>query len=278
MKNATNATYKQGEIAKMTIFSYEYDGDANLGGQTAREVGNTAASAQITDYNKRELNSNTMQSMNRSNFKDNATISLYGCNIGGYSKSGVSSSFGQTLTDYMGGNRTVNAFTGGGGAEFTQSNGRNVYGGRMIRAADRASQQTLFTTFKVSYKFRHYDVAKMAGSFLSLVILLYSFYRYIDLLICTKWIITIEQIIIKKGVFFKTINYIELYRVYDYEEKKSFIQALVGNTNISIHSGDKSHPVLDMRGLKEDNNIIPIIRERVENQRETKQIYEFTNR
>ncbi|MDL2297322.1 PH domain-containing protein [Bacteroidales bacterium OttesenSCG-928-B11] len=136
----------------------------------------------------------------------------------------------------------------------------------------------LFITVIVSYHFKHYEIAKIIGSSLSLIVLLFLFYKYIDLLICTKWIITKEQIIIKKGVFFKTINYIELYRVYDYEEKKSFIQALVANTNISIHSGDKSHPVLEMCGLKEDNNIIPVIRERVESQRETKQIYEFTNR
>ena len=46
------------------------------------------------------------------------------------------------------------------------------------------------------------------------------------MLLCTKWIITREQIKIYQGVLSKRINYIELYRVYDYEEKQSFIQSL----------------------------------------------------
>lgn len=70
------------------------------------------------------------------------------------------------------------------------------------------------------------------------------------MLLCTKWIITREQIKIYQGVLSKRINYIELYRVYDYEEKQSFIQSLINNTNIYIYSGDKSTPELLMNGLK----------------------------
>ena len=48
------------------------------------------------------------------------------------------------------------------------------------------------------------------------------------MLLCTKWIITREQIkTISRECFQKWINYIELYRVYDYEEKQSFIQSLI---------------------------------------------------
>lgn len=130
----------------------------------------------------------------------------------------------------------------------------------------------------LSNSYKQFEVAKYAGAILSLGVFIFLFYKYIDTLICTKWIITDEQILIKKGVFSKTVNYIELYRVYDYEEKKTFIQALCRNTTIYIHSGDKSHPILCMYGLQEDNNIINIIRQRVEKQREIKRIYEFTNR
>jgi uncharacterized membrane protein YdbT with pleckstrin-like domain len=91
-------------------------------------------------------------------------------------------------------------------------------------------------------------------------------------------LITDEQILIKRGVFTKSVNYIELYRVYDYEERKTFIQALCHNTTIYIHSGDKSHPILCMYGLNEDDTIVSKIRQRVEKQREIKRIYEFTNR
>lgn len=116
----------------------------------------------------------------------------------------------------------------------------------------------------------------MSGLVLFVVVLL-LFYRYVAMLLCTKWIITDEQIKIYRGVFYKRINYIELYRVYDYEERQSFIQSLLNNTNIYIYSGDKSTPELLMNGLKSKNNIIQIIRDRVEGQKMAKGIYEFTN-
>ena len=83
---------------------------------------------------------------------------------------------------------------------------------------------------------------------------------------------------IYQGVLSKRINYIELYRVYDYEEKQSFIQSLINNTNIYIYSGDKSTPELLMNGLKANSDIIQTIRNRVEEQKKKKGIYEFTNR
>jgi len=144
--NATNTEYDQGQIAELTIFIHGYDDAVSLGGQTVSEVGATASNQQLNDYDKRELNENTMTSMNISNFKDNATISFFGCNIGGYDKSDATTSFAQTLADYMGGNRTIQAFTGG--AEFTSKGGKNTYDGRMIRSQDRKSQLTKFTTFQ----------------------------------------------------------------------------------------------------------------------------------
>ena len=98
------------------------------------------------------------------------------------------------------------------------------------------------------------------------------------MLLCTKWIITREQIKIYQGVLSKRINYIELYGVYDYEEKQSFIQSLINNTNIYIYSGDKSTPELLMNGLKANSDIIQNIRNRVEEKKKKKGIYEFTNR
>ena len=50
----------------------------------------------------------------------------------------------------------------------------------------------------------------------------------------------------------------ELYRVYDYEEKQSFIQSLINNTNIYIYSGDNSTPELLMNGLKANLSLIHI--------------------
>ncbi len=124
----------------------------------------------------------------------------------------------------------------------------------------------------------YHELIKYVGLLITLVGFLFLFYKYIDMLICTNWIITDEQLIIKKGVFIRTVNYIELYRIYDYEEKQTFIQSLFNITTLCIHSGDKSHPVLPMYGLKKDDTIISTIRGRVEKERLNKKIYEFTNR
>ncbi|MBO4543643.1 MAG: hypothetical protein J5725_10740, partial [Bacteroidales bacterium] len=65
---------------------------------------------------------------------------------GGQNKFDAYNSFAQQFVDYLGLDRTVNAFTGP--AEYTQSNGKNTYNGRMIRTADRSTQLTKFTQFK----------------------------------------------------------------------------------------------------------------------------------
>lgn len=130
----------------------------------------------------------------------------------------------------------------------------------------------------LSNYFKGYDILRYIGCILSFVLLIIIFYKYVNILLCTKWKITAEQIEIYKGVFSKSVNYIELYRVNDYQEKKSFIQALMNNSNVCIYSGDKSNPVLEITGIAKGTEVIKLIRERVELQKSTKHIYEFTNK
>lgn len=130
----------------------------------------------------------------------------------------------------------------------------------------------------LSNYFKGYEILRYIGSILSLVLLIIIFYKYVNTLLCTKWKVTAEQIEIYKGVFAKSVNYIELYRINDYQEKKSFLQALMNNSNVYIYSGDKSNPVLEITGIAKGTEVIKLIRERVEMQKSTKRIYEFTNR
>lgn len=92
------------------------------------------------------------------------------------------------------------------------------------------------------------------------------------------YIITDEQLIVKHGVLVAICDYIEFYRVIDYEEKSGFVQQLFGLKTVTIYSGDRSSPKLEMKGLSEDNDIVSIIRERVELNKQNKGIYEITNR
>lgn len=125
--------------------------------------------------------------------------------------------------------------------------------------------------FIFSKYIREHELLKFISGTILVLLIFIIFYRYISMLLCTKWIITREQIKIYQGVLSKRINYIELYRVYDYEEKQSFIQSLINNTNIYIYSGDKSTPELLMNGLKANSDIIQTIRNRVEEQKKKKE-------
>ncbi|MFR3063730.1 MAG: PH domain-containing protein [Holdemanella porci] len=125
--------------------------------------------------------------------------------------------------------------------------------------------------FIFSKYIREHELLKFISGTILVLLIFIIFYRYISMLLCTRWIITREQIKIYQGVLSKRINYIELYRVYDYEEKQSFIQSLINNTNIYIYSGDKSTPELLMNGLKANSDIIQTIRNRVEEQKRKKE-------
>lgn len=104
------------------------------------------------------------------------------------------------------------------------------------------------------------------------------FYTYLDMLFATKWIITEDEILSYRGLFYRKVDHLELYRITDYSEQQSFLQLLFRNTTVKITSGDPSHPVMYLYGIDKNISIIKTIRERVENQKKKRSIYEVTNR
>lgn len=117
------------------------------------------------------------------------------------------------------------------------------------------------------------DLVAVFSTLLSLCL----FYRY-------QWLrrlvyrVTGEQLIIHKGVFTRCCDYIELYRVVDFHEHKSFMQQIIGLKTVSIYSGDRMTPRLDIIGVHNKMHLVDIIRDRVEWNRQRKGIYEITNR
>lgn len=112
---------------------------------------------------------------------------------------------------------------------------------------------------------------------LSCIMSLCLFYRY-------QWMkrlvyrITEEQLIIHKGIFSRCCDYIELYRVVDFHEHKSLMQQFFGLKTVSVFSGDRTQPRLDIIGVRSKIHLVDIIRDRVEWNRQRKGIYEITNR
>ena len=95
---------------------------------------------------------------------------------------------------------------------------------------------------------------------------------------CMEYVVTDEQIIFSHGVFSHATDYMELYRVVDYQEQRSFIQQLFHVKTVIISSGDRNMPVLELLGVKEGDKVIQYIRIRVEYNKRNKGVYEITNR
>lgn len=110
----------------------------------------------------------------------------------------------------------------------------------------------------------------------AVILILYLLYRYLYVT-RTVYVITSEQLQYECGVFSCSRDFIELYRVIDYSEQRSFLQILLGIKTISIYSGDRTHPCLDLVGISNKVDLIPTIRERVELSKKRHNIHEFTN-
>ena len=89
--------------------------------------------------------------------------------------------------------------------------------------------------------------------------------------------ITGEQLVYEHGVFSRTRDYIELYRVVDFDEKRSFLQLILGLKTIVVHSGDRTMPKLLIIGIREGTDIVDCLRERVSYNRKRMNIHEFAN-
>ena len=89
--------------------------------------------------------------------------------------------------------------------------------------------------------------------------------------------ITGEQLVFEHGVFSRSRDYIELYRIVDFDEKRSFLQLILGLKTVVVHSGDRTMPKLLIIGIREQNDIVTPLRERVSYNRKRMNIHEFAN-
>ena len=89
--------------------------------------------------------------------------------------------------------------------------------------------------------------------------------------------ITGEQLVYEHGVFTRSRDYIELYRIVDFDEKRSFLQLILGLKTIVVHSGDRTMPKLSIIGIREGTDVVDCLRERVSYNRKRMNIHEFAN-
>lgn len=113
--------------------------------------------------------------------------------------------------------------------------------------------------------------------YVGLVLLLFLLYKYIKLR-RTIYTVTAEQFKKAEGIFTRDEDYIELYRIIDFAERKNLLQQLFGLKTVTILSGDRTTPKLSVQGVKESFDLVALTRERVEYTKTQKPIYEITNR
>lgn len=109
-----------------------------------------------------------------------------------------------------------------------------------------------------------------------LIDMAWLFCRYLDFA-RKKYIITSEQVIYLHGMFMQLTDYMELYRIVDYQESRGLLQQILGLKTLRLYSGDMSLPELDIIGLNRDEDIVSQIRYRVEVNKHRRHIYEITN-
>lgn len=93
-----------------------------------------------------------------------------------------------------------------------------------------------------------------------------------------KWVIDDEQIQRTMGVFSRTTDYVELYRVTDYIEVQTFLQRIFKVKSLVVVSTDKTDSMLPILGIPEKIDLKEYIRKKVEYCKQIHNIYEITNR
>ena len=91
-----------------------------------------------------------------------------------------------------------------------------------------------------------YPVAGVAVFFFLSLVLLYRF-----IYLCRiHYHIGIEQLVCEQGVFVRKVDYMELYRIVDFQEHQSLMQQLCGLKTVRIFSTDRNTPRLDLTGMR----------------------------
>jgi uncharacterized membrane protein YdbT with pleckstrin-like domain len=108
---------------------------------------------------------------------------------------------------------------------------------------------------------------------LSVFSMLLAIYRYLFIR-RVIYLVTPQYIRISKGIFFKQIDTVELFRVKDYSITEPFLLQVFKLMDLHLKTTDPENPILWLRGIPQ-SDIIDIIRERVLETRKHNQIVEI---
>ena len=107
----------------------------------------------------------------------------------------------------------------------------------------------------------------------SLVVCGFAWYRLLYIR-SFQYLITNEYIRLTRGIFFKRIDQLEMFRVKDYIITQSFILQLFKLMYLTLKSTDPENPIIQFQGIPE-SAITDTIRDRVLAARKNNNIYEL---
>ena len=81
-----------------------------------------------------------------------------------------------------------------------------------------------------------------------------------------------EQIKYTRGILQRKIDFLEMYRVKDFDQRQSLIMNMLGIMHIRMMTSDISHPMLEMKGIP-TSNIADVLRALVEQSRKENRVY-----
>ena len=116
---------------------------------------------------------------------------------------------------------------------------------------------------------------RLSASFiwLSLAASIIALYRYFYIR-RLRYLITAEFIRISKGICFKRVDQVELYRIKDYIVTQPPIMQLFRLMNVVLKSTDNENPIVAMLGIPR-SDLIDQLRARVQQARKNNNIYEI---
>ncbi|MBI5386122.1 MAG: PH domain-containing protein [Verrucomicrobia bacterium] len=116
---------------------------------------------------------------------------------------------------------------------------------------------------------RPYVVGVMAG--LAVLCVLYAVWRFILLRSC-EYEITTERLRLRRGLFSKRTEEVELYRVKDHTLIEPFWQRFFGVGTIQLTTHDTTTPLVEIEAIRKAREIADEIRKNVEACREKKRV------
>lgn len=90
-----------------------------------------------------------------------------------------------------------------------------------------------------------------------------------------KFIITEERVISQIGFFSIKIDYLEMYRIYDYQMNRTLLQKILNLMNVDLITRDITSPILKLHGISYNSELVDEIRNRVEYAKKVNNILEL---